>query len=218
MFWVFDPSVIFFSPTVSFYSSLFGTLQLLCLVTCPLIGYIMDWKMKECKEEKPGASGTEKKYVQARRRLRSVVRNYKDDRTGSVKPPAGVCLCPARQSSGSRRDAKIQKVTNAMRAFILTNVLLIAFGCCSLVDNLPLQVALMHVHRNPPTCPSWFRTIIFTLFPSDPDLHPAHDGQRLHPLVLRGPLRCCVSTASPDTQSGFQARTAAVAPEFISRG
>lgn len=96
---------------VSFYSSLFGTLQLLCLVTCPLIGYIMDWKMKECSEERPGASGPEKT-----------------------------------QSSGCRRDAKIQKVTNAMRAFILTNVLLIAFGCCCLVDNLPLQILTFILH------------------------------------------------------------------------
>nr|XP_057918927.1 solute carrier family 43 member 1a [Doryrhamphus excisus] len=96
---------------VSFYSSIFGTLQLLCLVTCPLIGYIMDWKMKECEEEKPFSAGTEKS-----------------------------------QSSGPKRDRKIQKVTNAMRAFILTNLLLIAFGCCSLIDCLPLQILTFILH------------------------------------------------------------------------
>ncbi|XP_039976218.1 solute carrier family 43 member 1a [Xiphias gladius] len=96
---------------VSFYSSIFGTLQLLCLVTCPLIGYIMDWKMKECEEEKTVPPGIEN-----------------------------------RQTSGPKRDRKIQKVTNAMRAIIFTNLLLLAFGCCCLIDNLPLQILTFILH------------------------------------------------------------------------
>uniref|UniRef100_A0A8C2AEG0 Solute carrier family 43 member 1a n=1 Tax=Cyprinus carpio TaxID=7962 RepID=A0A8C2AEG0_CYPCA len=94
---------------VSFYSSVFGTLQLLCLVTCPLIGYIMDWKMKECE----------------------------------VSPRV---LSPFRAVSVPKRDRKIQKLTNAMRAFIFTNVLLIVFGVLSLVDNLPLQILTFILH------------------------------------------------------------------------
>ncbi|KAM6924087.1 solute carrier family 43 member 1a [Xenentodon cancila] len=96
---------------VNFYSSIFGTLQLLCLVTCPLIGYIMDWKMKDCEEEKTVSSGAEQ-----------------------------------RKTSGVKRDRKIQKLTNAMRAFILTNMLLIIFGVCCLIDSLPLQILTFILH------------------------------------------------------------------------
>uniref|UniRef100_A0A8C2D086 Solute carrier family 43 member 1a n=1 Tax=Cyprinus carpio TaxID=7962 RepID=A0A8C2D086_CYPCA len=95
---------------MSFYSSIFGTLQLLCLVTCPLIGYIMDWKMKECEVDQ------------------KTVQGEKD----SVAVP--------------KRDGKIQKLTNAMRAFIFTNVLLMLFGILSLVDNLPLQILTFILH------------------------------------------------------------------------
>ncbi|KAM8835254.1 solute carrier family 43 member 2b [Synchiropus picturatus] len=81
--------------TVSLYSSIFGVLQLLCLMTTPVIGQIMDWKLKEC-----------------------------DD---------GV-------------SKKTQKVTNALRAFILTNLLLVGFGITCLVPNLPLQIVSFVLH------------------------------------------------------------------------
>uniref|UniRef100_A0AAY4BNP2 Solute carrier family 43 member 1a n=1 Tax=Denticeps clupeoides TaxID=299321 RepID=A0AAY4BNP2_9TELE len=93
---------------VSFYSSVFGTLQLLCLVTCPLIGYIMDWKMKECEEVEDGEG--------------------------------------RRSSSAPKRDKKIQKVTNTIRAFTLTNILLVLFGVLSLIDNLHLQILSFVLH------------------------------------------------------------------------
>uniref|UniRef100_A0A8C5CUS2 Solute carrier family 43 member 1a n=1 Tax=Gadus morhua TaxID=8049 RepID=A0A8C5CUS2_GADMO len=108
-----DAQVILAADNVSFYSSIFGTLQLLCLLTCPLIGCIMDWRMKECVEEKCPAMSDEKK--------------------------------PS-QSASPRRDSKIQKVTNAMWAFLLTNLLLLAFGICCLIDSLPLQVLTFVLH------------------------------------------------------------------------
>lgn len=95
---------------VGFYSSIFGSMQLLCLVTCPLIGYIMDWRMKECEEEN---------------------------------------VIPETQKSPShppKRDRKVQKLTNSMRAFIFTNILLVSFGIISLIDNLPIQMVSFVLH------------------------------------------------------------------------
>ncbi|XP_023999866.1 large neutral amino acids transporter small subunit 4-like [Salvelinus sp. IW2-2015] len=81
-------------------------LQLLCLMTTPVIGQIMDWKLKDC-----------------------------EDAEGEEEP------CSKDQLKAKPRDRQIQKVTNAMRAFILTNVLLVGFGITCLVPNLPLQVS-----------------------------------------------------------------------------
>uniref|UniRef100_A0A4W6DB17 Large neutral amino acids transporter small subunit 4 n=1 Tax=Lates calcarifer TaxID=8187 RepID=A0A4W6DB17_LATCA len=97
--------------TVSLYSSIFGVLQLLCLMTTPVIGQIMDWKLKDC-----------------------------DDGEGEKEP------CGTGETKKKRRDKKTQKVTNALRAFVLTNVLLVGFGITSLVPNLPLQIVSFVLH------------------------------------------------------------------------
>ncbi|KAA0702073.1 Large neutral amino acids transporter small subunit 4 L-type amino acid transporter 4 [Triplophysa tibetana] len=88
---------------VSTYTSIFGVLQLLCLMTAPVIGCIMDWRLKECED------GNEKQVA---------------------KEPA----------QPKTRDKQIQKITNATRAFIFTNLLMVGFGVTCLVPNLPLQV------------------------------------------------------------------------------
>ncbi|KAM4594516.1 solute carrier family 43 member 1b [Fundulus diaphanus] len=95
---------------VAFYSFIFGTTQLLCLLTCPWIGYIMDWRMKECEEENLNIS---------------TIKSHSE-------PP--------------KRDRKIQKLSNAIRAFIFTNLLLVMFGVISLIDNLPIQVLSFVLH------------------------------------------------------------------------
>ncbi|XP_041865269.1 solute carrier family 43 member 2b isoform X1 [Melanotaenia boesemani] len=96
---------------VSLYSSIFGVLQLLCLMTTPVIGQIMDWKLKECSDGE-------------------------DDKEPLSKG----------ETKKKRRDKKTQKVTNALRAFVLTNILLVGFGITCLVPNLPLQIASFVLH------------------------------------------------------------------------
>ncbi|XP_060709385.1 large neutral amino acids transporter small subunit 3-like [Hemiscyllium ocellatum] len=94
---------------VNFYSSIFGILQLLCLFTSPLIGYIMDWRLKECVDT-------------------------------SISPTTD-------HSSGKKpRDRTVQKLTNAIRAFVFTNLLLVAFGVTCLINILPLQYLTFIFH------------------------------------------------------------------------
>uniref|UniRef100_A0A3P9PKQ3 Solute carrier family 43 member 2b n=1 Tax=Poecilia reticulata TaxID=8081 RepID=A0A3P9PKQ3_POERE len=97
--------------TVSLYSSIFGVLQLLCLMTTPVIGQIMDWKLKDC-----------------------------DDGEEDKEPLS------KGESKTKRRDKKIQKVTNALRAFVLTNLLLVGFGVTCLIPNLQLQIISFILH------------------------------------------------------------------------
>ncbi|XP_025783932.1 large neutral amino acids transporter small subunit 3 [Puma concolor] len=104
------------AETVGFYSSIFGAMQLLCLLTCPLIGYIMDWRIKDCVDAPTEGSA---------------LGNARD----------GVATKSARP-----RYRKIQKITNAINAFTLTNFLLVGFGVTCLINSLHLQVPTSVLH------------------------------------------------------------------------
>ncbi|XP_013879134.1 large neutral amino acids transporter small subunit 4 isoform X2 [Austrofundulus limnaeus] len=95
--------------TVSVYTSIFGVLQLLCLVTSPVIGYVMDWRLKDCEDE--------------------------NDKTVKREP-----------GHPRRPGKKIQKIVNATRAFIFTNLLLVGFGVTSVIPNLQLQILSFVLH------------------------------------------------------------------------
>ncbi|KAF4104205.1 solute carrier family 43 member 2a isoform X1 [Onychostoma macrolepis] len=94
---------------VSTYTSIFGVLQLLCLSTAPVIGYVMDWRLKECEDE-----------------------NEKQLAKDPTQP--------------KKRDKQIQKISNATRAFIFTNLLLVCFGVTCLVPSLHLQILSFVLH------------------------------------------------------------------------
>uniref|UniRef100_W5MJG0 Large neutral amino acids transporter small subunit 4 n=1 Tax=Lepisosteus oculatus TaxID=7918 RepID=W5MJG0_LEPOC len=101
------------SISVSLYTTIFGVLQLLCLLTAPVIGYIMDWKLKECEDS--------------------------DSETQEKEPSKD-------QNPPKRRDRQIQKITNATRAFIFTNLLLVGFGVTCLIPDLHLQIISFILH------------------------------------------------------------------------
>lgn len=104
------------AETVGVYTSIFGIMQLLCLLTCPFIGYIMDWRIKDCVDTPSSC-------------------------TAPGETRDGLATRSARP-----RYSKIQKLTNAINAFTVTNLLLVGFGITCLISNLQLQFLTFVLH------------------------------------------------------------------------
>lgn len=166
---IFNANNVNLTLVVSQYSSIFGVLQLLCLMTTPVIGQIMDWKLKECddsKGQKKACGG----WVYC---FNLSVFIFPCITVTLVCQVALIPRCDPwciltsplfwRGEQKKSRDKKTQKVTNAMRAFILTNLLLVGFGITCLIPNLELQVSFSSRRHKTLT---WRSDIYWCWFPS----------------------------------------------------
>ncbi|KPP73627.1 large neutral amino acids transporter small subunit 3-like [Scleropages formosus] len=126
---------------MDFYASIFGALQLLCLFTCPLIGYIMDWKMKECESDERVCKEQDRSEGEGEHDLGGLKKQGQGC-PENISP--FTCFLFPRRSP--KKSAKIQKLSNTIRAFSFTNLLLFVFGITCMINNLPVQIISFILH------------------------------------------------------------------------
>jgi len=109
------------SDSVDFYARIFGLLQANCFLMAPVVGQILDYKLKQDKAD---------------------VAKY-DKETDKVDHDVN----GNESGQGMQRNLKKQSVSNLFRAFFICNTMLTLFGIIVLFDmNLPIQIVAMVLH------------------------------------------------------------------------
>ncbi|XP_066293106.1 large neutral amino acids transporter small subunit 4-like isoform X1 [Branchiostoma lanceolatum] len=113
---------------VNIYTSIFGMIQMACILMAPLIGIVLDWNTRP------------KKSKGAKEELLDDTCNGK----GSTSSEKSVNITLNKQKQ--QQKVKLQKISNVMKAFALTNVLMIFFGVTVLIPSLELQILTFLLH------------------------------------------------------------------------
>lgn len=139
----------FFHFPVDTYTNIFGYMQMMGIIACPIIGLVMDYKIKEViqKTKQHRKDSIYRKTSVAN----GIPRNASSSSTNALIAN-GDTTNKSRHSSTTSTDSidadgskppmglRIRKLRNSSYAFGINAVLIVAFGVFALIPILPVQV------------------------------------------------------------------------------
>jgi len=124
--------------TVNTYTFIFGLMQVNCFLAAPVVGTIMDWKLKE---KKPKKKKTENKNGNGQ-----IALNGRDEENKQLTEINNNSKKNKSKKKKKSFNRKRQQIVNLFRSFLITNICQFFFGIILLVDNIPLQIIAFFLH------------------------------------------------------------------------